>query len=94
MGVRYIYNIYKDEACDCMGTSLHLPKTLETCKKSMLCLVKKASMCAADHMSKTRAFFIFHFLSIKHKGLKRKSCAFLFYFIFSVVKLYVFIFFM
>ena len=34
---------------------------LETCKKSMTCLIKKASRCVADCMFKT-TFFISHFL--------------------------------
>ena len=42
--------------------NLHMPKTLQTCKKSMLCLIKKASRCAADCTSKTTTPFIFHFL--------------------------------
>ena len=37
------------------------PKTLETCKKSMPCLIQKASRYAADRTSKTTVFFIFHF---------------------------------
>ena len=50
------------EACDRTHTPLHMPETLETCKKSMPCLIKKPSRCVADHMSKTTTFFIFHFL--------------------------------
>ena len=41
---------------------LHTPKTLKTWKKSMPCLIKKASRCAEDGTSKTM-FFIFLFLS-------------------------------
>ena len=37
-------------------------------QKNMSCLIKKASRCVADHMSKTTTF------SIKHKDLLRKSC--------------------
>ena len=47
---------------DCMHLPHHTPKTLEMCKKSMSCLIKKASRRAADHTSKTTTFFIFHFL--------------------------------
>ena len=50
------------EACNHMHMPLHIPKTLEMCKKSMPCLIKKASMCAANRTSKTTACFIFHFL--------------------------------
>ena len=49
------------EVRDRMRTPLHMPKT-ETCKKSTSCLTQKALRCAADHMSKTTTFFIFHFL--------------------------------
>ena len=49
------------EACDCTRMPLHMPKTLETCKKRMPFLIQKASRCAADRTSKT-TFFIFHFL--------------------------------
>ena len=47
---------------DCMHSPHHTPKTLEMCKKSMSCLIKKASRRAADRTSKTTTFFIFHFL--------------------------------
>ena len=50
------------EACHHMCTPLHMPTTLERCKKSMHCLIQKASRCAADCMSKTIMLFIFHFL--------------------------------
>ena len=50
------------EACHHMCTPLHMPTTLERCKKSMHCLIQKASRCAADCMSKTTMLFIFHFL--------------------------------
>ena len=43
------------EACNHMHMPLHMPK------KSMPCLIKKASRCAADHTSKTTMLFIFHF---------------------------------
>ena len=43
-------------------TPLHTPKALEMCKKSMPCLLQKASRCAADCKSKTTMLFIFHFL--------------------------------
>ena len=49
------------EACDRRRTPLHIPKTLEMCKKNMSCLIKKASRCAADRTAKTTTFFIFHF---------------------------------
>ena len=48
----------------------------------MPCLIKKASRCAADCTT-----FNYLSLSIKHKDLKRKSCAFTCYFIGSVVKI-------
>ena len=50
------------EACDCAHMALHMPETLEMCKKSMPCLIEKASRCAADCTSKRTTFFIFHFL--------------------------------
>ena len=56
----YTFQALAYEACDCTHTPLHMPKTLETCKKSTPCLIKKASRRVADHTSKT--FFIFHFL--------------------------------
>ena len=62
----YIYIcIYQSSAYElydrtCMP--LHMPKTLETCKKNMPGLIQKASRCAADRTSKTTLFFIFHFL--------------------------------
>ena len=43
-------------------TPLRTPKTIETCKKSTPCLIKKASRCAADRTSKTTTFFISQFL--------------------------------
>ena len=49
------------EACDRMRTPLRTPETLETCKKSAPCLIKKASRCATNRTSKA-TFFIFHFL--------------------------------
>ena len=46
--------------CACLCTCLkHWRRT----KKSMPCLIKKASRCAADHTPKTAKFFIFSFLS-------------------------------
>ena len=50
------------EACDHTRTPLHTPKLLETCKKSTLCFIQKASRSAADRTSKTTTLFIFHFL--------------------------------
>ena len=58
----YIYQALACEACDHTGTPPHTPKTLETCKKSTPCLIKKASRRAADRTSKTTMFLIFHFL--------------------------------
>ena len=46
-------------ACTCLCTCL---KHWRRAKKSTPCLIKKASNCAADHMSKTTKFLIFHFL--------------------------------
>ena len=67
------------ETCDRTRMPLHMPKTLETCKKSTPCLIQKASKCAADCTSKTSVFYLS--LSIKHKYLTRKSSVFIFYFI-------------
>ena len=51
----------------------------------MPCLIKKASRCVIDPMSKTKNVYLS--LSIKHKDLTRKSCVFICYFIGSVVKI-------
>ena len=59
----YIY-IYQDlayEACDRTRRPTHMPKTLDTWKKSTRCLVRKASRRVADRTSKTTTFLIFHF---------------------------------
>ena len=53
-------------------------------KKSTPCLIKRASRCATDRMSKTTMFFIFHFLY--NTDLMRKSCVIISYLIGSVVK--------
>ena len=67
-------------------TPLQTPETLDTCKKKNTpCLIKKASRCAADRTLKQQVFYLS--LSIKHKDLTRKSCAFVYYFIGSVVKM-------
>ena len=50
------------EAYDGMCMPLYMPKTLETCKKNTPCLIKTASRCEGDHISKTTTFLIFHFL--------------------------------
>ena len=47
------------EAWNRTHTPLHMPKTLETCKKSMPCLIRKASRHAADCTSKTTTCFIY-----------------------------------
>ena len=65
---------------------LHTPNTWETCKKSTPCLIKKASRCVIDCMSKAKNVFYLS-LSIKHKDLTRKSCVFICYFIGSVMKI-------
>ena len=44
------------EACNHMHMPLHIPKTLEMCKKSMPCLIKKALRCVADCTSKATLF--------------------------------------
>ena len=44
------------EACDDTRTLLHLAETLEMCKKSKPCLIKKASRCLADCTSKPAKF--------------------------------------
>ena len=82
----YLQQALAYETCDCTQMPLHTPKTLETCKKSMPCLIKKASRCVIDWMSKTKNV-VYLSLSIKHKDLTRKSCVFICYFIGSVVKI-------
>ena len=82
----YLQQALAYETCDCTQMPLHTPKTLETCKKSMPCLIKKASRCVIDRMSKTKNV-VYLSLSIKHKDLTRKSCVFICYFIGSVVKI-------
>ena len=45
---------------NCTLTPLHMPKTLEMCKKKTLpCLIRKASRHSADCTSKTRSFLYF-----------------------------------
>ena len=46
------------EACDSKHLSLHMPKTLETCKTSTTYLIRKASRHAADCTPKTSTCFI------------------------------------
>ena len=58
-------------ACTCLCTCL---KHRRHAKKSMPCLIKRASRCATDRTSKTM-FFIFRFLY--NTDLTRKSCVFL-----------------
>ena len=61
-------------------------------KKSMPCLIKKVSRCAADRTSKTTTFFIFHFL--KNTKILRKNHLYLFISFFQWWKLcYIYIFF-
>ena len=50
------------ETCNPLHMPLHMPKTLEPCKKNMPCVMSKALRCVADHTSKTTTFFIFYFL--------------------------------
>ena len=59
-----------------MRMPLHMPETLESAKKSMPCLIKKALRCAADGTSKTAKFFIFLFLS--NTKLLRENHVYLF----------------
>ena len=58
---------------------LHMPKTLETCKNSMPCLIKKASRCAADRTSKTTTFFIFTFYQTQRSYEKTMCICLLFH---------------
>ena len=64
-----------DETYDRTCTPLRTPKTIETCKKSTPCLIKKASRCAADRTSKT-TFFIFHFY-ITQRFYEKIMCIYL-----------------
>ena len=57
----YVYQASAYEASDRTHRPPHTPKTLDTCKKSTPCLVKKASRRVADRTSKTITFLIFHF---------------------------------
>ena len=73
-----------------MHMPLHTPKTLEMCKKkSMPCLIQRASRCAAVCMSKTTTVFIFHFLY--NRKILRENDVFIFYFVGSVVKITLYI---
>ena len=73
------FGIWGARLCTCL-------KHWRLAKKSTPCLIKRASTCAADCMSKPAKFFYLS-LSIKHKDLTRKSCVFVHYFIGSVVKM-------
>ena len=78
----FLFNIQQPsayEVCNCMRTPLHTPKTLDTCKESMPCLIKKASRCAADSTSKTT--------KVPYLSLSVKQKDFICYFIDSVVKI-------
>ena len=68
-------------ACACLCTH---PKLYRCAKKSTPCLIKKASRCAADHMSKTTTFFIFCFYKIQ-RSYEKIMC--ICYFIGSLVKI-------
>ena len=46
-------------------------------EKITLCLIKKASRCAADRKSKTTTFFIFHFY-ITERSYEKIMCIYLF----------------
>ena len=70
--------------CTCLKFQRHA-------KRSMPCLIKKASGCTADHTSKT-IFFIFHFL-YNIKDFTGKSCVFICYLIGSVVKTVLYLYF-
>ena len=52
------------EACNCTRTPLHMPKMLETCKKSTSCLIRKDSRHAAVHTSKTTTCSIYFIGSV------------------------------
>ena len=65
----------------CLCTCL---KHQRRAKKSTPCLIKKASRCAADRMSKTTFFYLP--LSLKYKDLTKKIMC-ICYFIGSVVKM-------
>ena len=67
------------KASDCTHMPLHTPKILEMCKKSMSCLIQKASSRATDRTSKTTTFFIFRFPCFDHNiwnNEKRKCSSF------------------
>ena len=68
-------------ACTRLCTCL---KHQRRAKKSLPCLIQKASRCVADRTSNISVFYLS--LSIKHKDLTRKSCLFIFYLIGSEVK--------
>ena len=63
-----------------------MPETLQTCKKSMPCLIKKALRCAACLKQKCSLSFTFC-KNLSHKDLTRKSCVFICYFIGSLVEI-------
>ena len=63
------------EACDCTRMPLHTSKTLETCKKSVPCLIKKASKCAEDRTS-----FTFY---KTHRSYEKIMCIYLLFHWFS-----------
>ena len=67
----------------CLCTHL---KPLRCAKKSMPCLIKKASRCAADCMSKTTVFFIFYFLY--NTKILRENNVYLFIWLVQWWKLY------
>ena len=71
----------------CLYTHL---KHLRGAKKSMPCLIQKASRCAADCTSKTTTLFIFHFLY--NTKILRENLVFI-YFIGSVVKIVLYFYF-
>ena len=75
-------------ACACLCTH---PKHYRCEKKSMPCLIKKASRCAADHMSKTTTFFIFRFYKIQ-RSYEKIMC--ICYLIGSVVKIVLYLYFL
>ena len=65
------------QACNRRRMPLHMLKTLETCKKkSLFCLIKKASRCAADRTSKTITL-TFTFYIITQRSYEKIMCIYL-----------------
>ena len=70
------------EACDCAHMALHMPETLEMCKKSMPCLIEKLQGVRQIAHLKEQHFLFFTFYKTQ-RPCKKIMC----YFIGSVVKI-------